>query len=73
MTDAEKRIEKIWKMANTNHPDNQVAHVFALCEIARQLARLGDLYQFELGVDVVEPVEPDPSELIIVPQDGIED
>lgn len=79
--DNEQRInlEQIENMAGRSDVDNRTAEVLALCEIARQagtiareLKRLGDLYQFELGVDVVEP-EPDASEAIIVPQDSLDE
>ena len=48
MTDAEQRIEKIEAHADLSDADNQMAQVLALCEIARQLARLGDLYEVQI-------------------------
>ena len=51
MTDAyaEQRIKRIDDMLETRTVlDNQQAGVLALCEIARQLARLGDLYEAQI-------------------------
>lgn len=47
----ENELRIIENMAGRSELDNRTAEVLALCEIARQLARLADLYQFELGVD----------------------
>lgn len=47
----ENELRIIEDMAGRSEADNRTAEVLALCEIARQLARLADLYQFELGLD----------------------
>ena len=46
MTDAEKCIQKI---EDDTDPSDGL-QMRALCEIARQLARLADLREFELGI-----------------------
>lgn len=48
MSEAEKRINTI-EIGIPAHPMTGVSR--ALCEIARQLARIADLYEFELGLD----------------------
>lgn len=50
MKQDEHRINVIEDMAGRcrNEPDTRLAEVYALCEIARQLARLGDLYVTDL-------------------------
>ena len=47
MTDAEKCIQKI---EDDTDPSDGL-QIRALCEIARQLARLADLREFELGIE----------------------
>ena len=57
---SEKRIREMQRQANTaNSNDFERLSLLASLEIARQLARLADLYQFELGFDseVEEPKE----------------
>lgn len=51
MTSAENEIEIIESLSGTSSVDNQMALTLAICQCARQLARLADLYQFELGLD----------------------
>lgn len=49
MTEAEKRINVIEDLAARNKTDNQLAEVvFSICEVARALNRLGDLYLTDL-------------------------
>lgn len=48
MSEAEKRIDVIEDMAGRNEADNRIAEVFAICELARALNRLGDLYLTDL-------------------------
>lgn len=48
MKQAENRINDIERKAGRDEVDNRIAEVAALCEIARQLARLGDLYLTDL-------------------------
>lgn len=50
MTEAEKRIKAYEDMClrDRSAEDNQIAQVGALCEIARALNRLGDLYLTDL-------------------------
>lgn len=48
MTEAEKRIEDIERRAGRNEADNREAEVCALCELARAVYRLGDLYLTDL-------------------------
>ena len=48
MTEAENRIREIEKMAAGNEPDNRLAEVHAICELARAVHRLGDLYLTDL-------------------------
>ena len=50
MTATEKEIKIIESLSGTTSVDNQVALTLAVCQCARQLARLADLYQFELGL-----------------------
>ena len=56
MTAAEKEIKRIESLSGRSSVDNQVSLTLALCQCARQLARIGDqlarlerLYQFDPG------------------------
>lgn len=65
----EERIQKLEKLAGASiYSENEGNYLIicALCEIARQLSRLGDIYEFEIGVlDDYEPNlrKPDPTTL----------
>lgn len=48
MKQDERRINAIEHMASRNEVDNRVAEVAALCELARAVHRLGDLYLTDL-------------------------
>ena len=51
MKQAESRINVIKDLASRTEADNRLAEVLALCEIARQLTRLGDLYLTDLNLN----------------------
>ena len=66
----EIRISRIETKACCTDSDVQTeeALVLAVCEVARQLAHLVDLYQFELGLDEIENVRPRAAEPQAGPQ-----
>ena len=51
MTESEKRIRILEDKAAAPDSDTVFIRTLALCEIARQLSRLGDIYEFELGIN----------------------
>lgn len=51
MTESEKRIRILEDKAAAPDSDTPFIRTLALCEIARQLSRLGDIYEFELGIN----------------------
>lgn len=51
MTETEKRIRILEDKAAAPDSDTPFIRTLALCEIARQLSRLGDIYEFELGIN----------------------
>lgn len=60
MSKSEKRIREMQRQANgANVEESERLSILASLEIARQLARLADLQEFELGFDE-EKEEPEP-------------
>ena len=66
MKDAETRIEKIITANVERLQTSERLTVQALCEIARQLARLAGLKEFEIGLE-----EEDLEEIVKVEPEGI--
>lgn len=51
MTNLQRRLQQIQLLAEQSAEDCQIAHVQALCELTRQVARLVSSHQFVNGID----------------------
>lgn len=71
MINLERRLQEIHRLAEQSAEDCQIAHVQALCEIARQVARLVRSHQFVNGIDD----DPDDQEesTVVMGQEVLED
>lgn len=61
-TEAEERIQNIEGFNRRNVEGDHEAIVMALCEIARQLARIADLHEFEMELSEDDYEEDDEDE-----------
>ena len=73
MTNLERRLQGIQSMAEQTAEDCQIAQVQALCEIARQVARLVRSHQFENGLEAEDPDDDEQETIVIEPQIVLED
>lgn len=71
MTNLERRLQQIQLLAEQSAEDCQIAHVQAVCELARQVARLVRSHQFENGLD--EGFDDQEESTVVMGQEVLED